>query len=125
MAPEDGQEGRKRRRPRRRIHLTCTGCLVICGMLVVLLLIGVGIGLHFFSRPLPVAPARAFLVPQTRAFGLVRIRAEDEHFVALLREAVLAAGGRIAVELHEYPGGRRFTFADPFGNILGVYQPLE
>ena len=29
------------------------------------------------------------------------------------------------VELHEYPGGRRFTFADPWGNILGVYQPLE
>jgi predicted enzyme related to lactoylglutathione lyase len=23
------------------------------------------------------------------------------------------------------PGGRRFTFADPSGNILGVYQPSE
>jgi hypothetical protein len=29
------------------------------------------------------------------------------------------------VELHEYPGGRRFTFADPWENVLGVYQPLE
>jgi predicted enzyme related to lactoylglutathione lyase len=38
---------------------------------------------------------------------------------------VLAAGGRIAVELHEYPGGRRFVFADPWGNVLGVYQPAE
>jgi predicted enzyme related to lactoylglutathione lyase len=39
--------------------------------------------------------------------------------------SVLDAGGRIQVEMHEYPGGRRFTFADPSGNILGVYQPLE
>jgi predicted enzyme related to lactoylglutathione lyase len=35
------------------------------------------------------------------------------------------AGGRIHVELHEYPGGLRFMFADPFGNILGVYEPAE
>jgi predicted enzyme related to lactoylglutathione lyase len=27
------------------------------------------------------------------------------------------------VELNEYPGGRRFKFADPWGNILGVYEP--
>ena len=27
--------------------------------------------------------------------------------------------------LHEYPGGRRFMFADPWGNILGVYQSTE
>jgi uncharacterized protein len=39
--------------------------------------------------------------------------------------SVLAAGGRITVELHEYPGGRRFMFTDPWGNVLGVYQPLE
>src|SRR5436190_1815734 len=39
--------------------------------------------------------------------------------------SVLDAGGRIQVEMHAYPGGRRFTFADPWGNILGVYQPLE
>jgi predicted enzyme related to lactoylglutathione lyase len=39
--------------------------------------------------------------------------------------SVLAAGGRIVVELNEYPGGRRFMFADPWGNILGVYQPSE
>jgi predicted enzyme related to lactoylglutathione lyase len=38
---------------------------------------------------------------------------------------VLDAGGRIQVEMHEYPGGRRFTFADPFGNVLGVYQLFE
>jgi predicted enzyme related to lactoylglutathione lyase len=38
---------------------------------------------------------------------------------------VLDAGGQITTELHEYPGGRRFMFADPWGNILGVYQPSE
>jgi len=37
----------------------------------------------------------------------------------------LAAGWRIRVELHDYPGGRRCTFADPSGNVLGVYQPSE
>jgi hypothetical protein len=37
--------------------------------------------------------------------------------------AVRAAGGRIVLDLYEYPGGRRFTFADPWGNILGVYEP--
>ena len=37
--------------------------------------------------------------------------------------SVLAAGGRVVAELHDYPGGRRFTFADPSGNLLGVYQP--
>src|SRR4029078_12890790 len=36
---------------------------------------------------------------------------------------VLAAGGRVQVEMHDYPGGRRFTFADPSGNVLGVYEP--
>ena len=59
--------------------------------------------------------------------------ARGEGVLALIRtadaEATLAtvqqAGGRIETELHDYPGGRRFTFADPWGNILGVYQPLE
>jgi len=37
--------------------------------------------------------------------------------------AVRAAGGRVVVDLHDYPGGRRFTFADPWGNVLGVYEP--
>jgi len=39
--------------------------------------------------------------------------------------SVQGAGGRITTELHEYPGGRRFMFADPWGNILGVYEPSE
>jgi hypothetical protein len=31
----------------------------------------------------------------------------------------------VQVALHDYPGGRRFTFADPSGNVLGVYEPSE
>ena len=63
-------------------------------------------------------------VPATsRGDGVVAlVRSED---VDAALASVLAAGGRIHVELHEYPGGRRFMFADPFGNILGVYQPSE
>jgi predicted enzyme related to lactoylglutathione lyase len=38
---------------------------------------------------------------------------------------VLEAGGRVHVAMHDYPGGKRFMFADPWGNILGVYQPSE
>jgi predicted enzyme related to lactoylglutathione lyase len=61
--------------------------------------------------------------PASRGEGvLALVRSEDaEETLA----SVLAAGGRIAVEMHDYPGGRRFTFADPSGNVLGVYQPLE
>lgn len=31
------------------------------------------------------------------------------------------AGGTITRELFEFPGGRRFHFADPFGNELAVW----
>jgi hypothetical protein len=51
---------------------------------------------------------------------LVLARTDDAD-VALA--SVLAAGGRIKDDLHDYPGGRRFTFFDPSGNLLGVYQP--
>ena len=60
-------------------------------------------------------------------------RARGEGVLALVRTenaddalaSVLAAGGRVQVEMHDYPGGRRFTFADPSGNVLGVYEPSE
>ncbi len=35
---------------------------------------------------------------------------------------VVAAGGVIVSQIYPYPGGRRFHFLDPSGNILGVYQ---
>jgi len=53
--------------------------------------------------------------------GVLALVRTDDADAALA--SVLAAGGRVVADLHEYPGGRRFTFADPSGNVLGVYQP--
>ena len=36
--------------------------------------------------------------------------------------AVEAAGGRVVDAPYEFPGGRRFTFADPDGTELGVWS---
>jgi predicted enzyme related to lactoylglutathione lyase len=61
--------------------------------------------------------------PTSRGDGvvaLVRTANADEALAT-----VLEAGGRVHVAMHDYPGGRRFMFADPWGNILGVYEPLE
>jgi len=59
----------------------------------------------------------------SRGDGVVALARTDDVEADLAN--VLAAGGRITVELNEYPGGRRFMFADPWGNVLGVYQPSE
>jgi predicted enzyme related to lactoylglutathione lyase len=37
-------------------------------------------------------------------------------------EAVTAAGGTIVAPIYAFPGGRRFHFADPAGNELGVWS---
>ncbi len=36
--------------------------------------------------------------------------------------AIVAAGGSIVVHTFEFPGGRRFHFADGAGNVLGVWS---
>jgi uncharacterized protein len=59
----------------------------------------------------------------SRGEGVLALARSEDAEASLA--SVVAAGGRVVVELHEYPGGRRFTFADPWGNVLGVYQPLE
>jgi uncharacterized protein len=59
----------------------------------------------------------------SRGDGVLALARSDDAEASLA--SVLAAGGRVVTELHDYPGGRRFTFADPWGNILGIYQPLE
>jgi uncharacterized protein len=38
--------------------------------------------------------------------------------------AVVGAGGQVT-ERHEFPGGRRFHFRDPAGNVLGVWTLVE
>lgn len=75
----------------------------------------------------PIRPGQEFggmfvQPPTTRGDGgvLALVRTDDAD-AALA--SVLAAGGRVVADLHDYPGGRRFTFADPSGNVLGVYQP--
>ena len=35
--------------------------------------------------------------------------------------SVEAAGGEIVAPIFEFPGGRRFHFRDPAGNVLGVW----
>jgi uncharacterized protein len=40
-------------------------------------------------------------------------------------EAVERAGGEVVEGPFDYPGGRRFHFRDPSGNVLGVFQPSE
>jgi uncharacterized protein len=57
------------------------------------------------------------------AGGVMALANTDDVEQALV--AVKAAGGRIVLDLYEYPGGRRFTFADPWGNVLGVYEPAN
>jgi predicted enzyme related to lactoylglutathione lyase len=59
----------------------------------------------------------------SRGDGVLALMRTDDADAALA--SVVGSGGRVEAELHEYPGGRRFTFADPSGNILGIYQPLE
>jgi len=36
--------------------------------------------------------------------------------------AIVAAGGKIVVPAFEFPGGRRFHFADGVGNVLAVWS---
>ncbi|WP_338245216.1 VOC family protein [Aurantiacibacter hainanensis] len=41
------------------------------------------------------------------------------------RDAVLAAGGTITLDIFEFPGGKRFHFDDPEGRAMAVYTPAE
>lgn len=59
----------------------------------------------------------------SRGEGVLALIRTDDADAALT--SVVEAGGRVQVTMHDYPGGRRFTFADPSGNILGVYEPSE
>ena len=58
-----------------------------------------------------------------RGDGVLALIRTDDADAALA--SVFDAGGRVAAPMHDYPGGRRFTFADPSGNVLGVYEPSE
>lgn len=44
------------------------------------------------------------------------------HDLGATEAAIIAAGGHIVVPTFEFPGGRRFHFADPAGNLLAVWS---
>jgi uncharacterized protein len=44
------------------------------------------------------------------------------HDLEAMQAKVEAAGGKIVQPIFAFPGGRRFHFADPAGNVLGVWQ---
>ena len=56
---------------------------------------------------------------QTPAPPLVILYAED---LDAAEAAVRAAGGEIVAPQFDFPGGRRFHFREPGGNILGVWS---
>lgn len=43
--------------------------------------------------------------------------------LATSERAVRGAGGEVVEGPYDYPGGSRFHFRDPDGNVLGVFQP--
>ena len=57
--------------------------------------------------------------PGGRGGCLVLLESDD---VDASFAAVEAAGGVIVEPVEPYPAGRRFTFTDPAGNWLGVFQ---
>lgn len=50
---------------------------------------------------------------------LVVIYADD---LASTQQAIEGAGGKIVQPVFEFPGGRRFHFSDPAGNVLAVWS---
>jgi len=52
---------------------------------------------------------------------LVILYAED---LDVSEKKITAAGGEI-IERHDFPGGKRFHFRDPVGNVLGVWMVFE
>ena len=44
------------------------------------------------------------------------------HDLEAMQTRVEAAGGKVVREIRSFPGGRRFHFADPCGNTLGVWS---
>ena len=40
----------------------------------------------------------------------------------VIKDIVVAAGGKISKEIFSFPGGRRFQFFDPSGNELAVWS---
>ncbi len=63
--------------------------------------------------------AGGFALGEPRGGGPLVIVYSDDIDASL--GAVVAAGGTITRELFDFPGGRRFHAADPFGNEFAVW----
>lgn len=57
---------------------------------------------------------------EENAIGPFLLFSTDDLGQALV--SVTEAGGTIVTQPYAFPGGRRFHFQDPSGNILGVFQ---
>src|ERR1700674_4626167 len=57
--------------------------------------------------------------PAAKGGPLVVIYATD---LAVVEAKIKAAGGAIVKETFSFPGGRRFHFSDPSGNVLAVWS---
>jgi len=68
--------------------------------------------------------ARVDAMPEGEGGALVIVYALD---IEAVGQAVVDSGGEITKPIFEFPGGRRFHFADPNGNELGVWtdQPAK
>ena len=42
--------------------------------------------------------------------------------VAIIKDQVIAAGGKISKDIFSFPGGRRFHFVDPSNNELAIWS---
>jgi hypothetical protein len=60
--------------------------------------------------------------PGGSAAPLVVLYARD---LEAMETKVRAAGAEIVVPIFEFPGGRRFHFKDPAGNVLAVWTAVE
>ena len=47
------------------------------------------------------------------------------HDLEAMEAKVRAAGGVISEPIFSFPGGRRFHFSDPAGNLLGVWSEAQ
>jgi predicted enzyme related to lactoylglutathione lyase len=73
------------------------------------------VGLNGEALPSPTHPAG-----DHNAIGPFPLFSTDDLERTLTK--VANAGGVIVSEPYDFPGGRRFHFQDPSGNILGVFQ---
>ena len=54
------------------------------------------------------------------ADGVLVVLYHDE--LERIREVIVAEGGKVVQDIFSFPGGRRFHFTDPNGNVLAIWS---